>query len=279
MIAPATIRRFALEVLASGSTGNIRGFVNDVGELIKSAGAFPTREECQARGSRYDYYERGQLNPIDELNILETWWDLLVERVVTPGSNASNENLPFFRVTDFGQQYLKQREPHYYDSQGYLETLKAYCSDLDAVVAQYAIEGVQCFRRGLLFATAVMFGAASERAILSLLEAMAAAESDPRARKQMTDLIENPKMPTIFDTVQEKMVALIKGKALPYEVHQGGTEHLLSLLETVRVQRNDAVHPHAGKVSRTKVLMMVNSFPGALGFVNRLRTWFEAQTT
>jgi hypothetical protein len=62
---------------------------------------------------------------------------------------------------------------------------------------------------------------------------------------------------------------------IPYFVHEGFSEHLLSLYKMVRVQRNDAVHPAAGDVKKTKVFLTIQALPAVLGCTYRLIEWFS----
>lgn len=93
---------------------------------------------------------------------------------------------------------------------------------------------------------------------------------------RLTKLLEQPKLSEIFKTIQSRISEEIKVGNLPFSVHQGCTEHLLSLIEMIRVHRNEAVHPTAAKVDRQKVLIALQSFPEALRVVEGLRKWFTS---
>ena len=54
----------------------------------------------------------------------EVMWQLVMQGVVTPGMNASNPTLPFFRVTDYGQKVLEAERFVPHDPAGYLEELR-----------------------------------------------------------------------------------------------------------------------------------------------------------
>ena len=61
-----------------------------------------------------------------------------------------------------------------------------------------------------------------------------------------------------------------------YAVHQGCSEHLISLFEMIRVQRNDAVHPTVGDVNRDKVFLTIQTLPTAISCVYKLIEWFKS---
>jgi hypothetical protein len=48
-----------------------------------------------------------------------------------------------------------------------------------------------------------------------------------------------------------------------YAVHEGADRHLGSLLENIRVQRNDTGHPRIGNVNPISVRLAFSAFPAA----------------
>lgn len=86
-------------------------------------------------------------------------------------------------------------------------------------------------------------------------------------------MLERPRLPTIFQAIRETLSTLVESHTIPYSVHQGCNEHLLSLFEMVRVQRNDAVHPAAAVVNQTKVFLSLQTFPTALECIHGLADW------
>ena len=278
MIEKHILRALVLEVLSSTPKTQIVSAINDVERLVAEYGLFPSSDDCQRLGIDYKYYQHKTLNPTDKLTINEIIWDLILERIVTPGFDASNPNLPFFRLTKFGQDYISQSAPHYYDPQGYMEFLRNIVQNLDPVIEQYIFESLNCYRQQLFFASAVMIGAASEKAILLLLQAITDSMSNPSTKRKAAQLLDRPNLPEIFNMITKTLNPLIKAKIIPYSVHQGCTEHLMSLFEMIRVQRNDAIHPVCGQVDRTKVFLSLQTIPTALESINRLIEWFKSNS-
>ena len=202
-------------------------------------------------------------------------WDLIVERILTVGLNECNPGWPFVRLSEYGESVVKEGALPYYDPEEYGMVINSIVPAVDEVIKQYAIEGINCFRQRLFFASAVMFGAAAEKTILILFESIAKAETDHKIKAKLEKLLERPNLPEIFASIRDKLDALIKAKAIPYFVHEGSVEHLLSLFEIIRVQRNDAVHPDIGEVNKAKVFLVIQTFPGALEVVYRMIGWFN----
>ena len=278
MIEKHILRVLVLEVLAKTPQTQVVNTINDVERLVVEHDLFPSSDDCQRLSIDYRYYQQKQLHPNDKLTINEIIWDLILERIVTPGFDASNPNFPFFRLTEFGQDCISQSAPHYYDPEGYMEFLRNTVQNLDPIIEQYIFESLNCYRQQLFFASAVMLGAAAEKAILLLLQAITNSMSNTSSKRKAARLLDRPRLPDIFNTISETINTLIEANTIPYSIHRGSTEHLMSLFEMIRTQRNDAVHPICGQVDRTKVFLSLQTIPAALESINMLIEWFESNS-
>ena len=70
----------------------------------------------------------------------EVFWQLLIEGVVAPGMNSSNQNLPWFHVTDYGKKVLAAEAGHPHDEIGYLARVQTRVPKPDATVVAYLSE-------------------------------------------------------------------------------------------------------------------------------------------
>lgn len=278
MIEKRILRNLVLEVLKKTPKTQATSIINDVERLVRGKDLFPSKEECQRLNVDYHYYEQEELNPIDKFNVVEVVWDLIIERIISPGQDQSNVNFPFVSLTSFGKAVISESTPHYYDPDAYIGLLGEMVPNLDPVIEQYIFEGLNCFRSRLFFASTVMLGAAAEKAILLLLEAIAKSVGDQQKKKEVERLLDGARLPAIFDKIMETLTPLTKKDIIPYSIHQGCNEHLMSLFEMIRVQRNDAVHPVAGKVNRDKVFLSLQTLPVALQLVYHLIGWLDSNS-
>jgi hypothetical protein len=213
----------------------------------------------------------------EQVQVKRVLWDLAVERIVSWGTESNSDaGWPFFYVTPIGREYLAQTGPHFLAPDGYISYLRNLVPDVDEVVLQYVYEATRAFRAQLWFAAAVMLGAASERSVLNLLEAIIDHAAESKEKERLKKLLTQPRLGEIFKAIETAVTAEVKSGALAYSVHQGSTEHLLSLAEIIRVQRNEAVHPHAGTVDRQKIFLALQGFPVALEVLERVRRWFRS---
>ncbi len=258
MLQDDTIRRLVLETFHDESNTQYISVLRNVGKLAHSRGLI----------------DREHLPREDAVKANEIVWDLIVERIITLGIDSNNEEWPWLRLTEYGKSVIGEAGTALYDHGMYMERLESIVPQLDSVIKQYVIEGLRSFQRGLMFASAVMLGAAAEKAVLLLLESIAEYEKDLTKGLEIEQLLERPRLPTIFSLIRQEIDGLIASNTLPYAVHQGSTEHLLSLFEMIRVHRNEAVHPTVAQVNRNKLILVIQSFPAALELVYRLRGWF-----
>jgi len=107
------------------------------------------------------------------------------------------------------------------------------------------------------------FGAAQPRILAALLDAMVSALS----RIETT-------LNSLFRFVEKIVADAESARLIPYDVTEGSTRYLVSLIESIRVQRNDAVHPMNAQVSGNSVRLSFGSFPHALEKQEALRAWF-----
>ncbi len=184
-------------------------------------------------------------------------------------------------MTDIGNRWLESSSdciPE--DRQGYLSTLNTLVPTLDSVLYQYVGEALSTYEQNSLFASAVMIGAASERAIYLLMKSLHRAVNDPKEKEAIWKIIEEERsLPKMFRRLQDNINRAKKLKLIPYSVHEGADRHLFSLQDAIRVQRNEAVHPEAGgQVKREAVHLSLSAFPNACKKIYDLMNWFNNNT-
>lgn len=210
----------------------------------------------------------------------ETIWKMILDNIVIPvETNYSHANIENWglRITLYGKKFLDQAE-FYFDPDGYRALLRRSANPLDSIIEQYATEALKCFKQKLTFASAVMIGAAAEKAVLLLYEAIIESAEDPNTKTRLQKAMNGTaRMPTIYNTIEratekfQKTIEEFDPKAIECAVH-----HMKSFADMVRRQRNNAVHPVTADVDETLVLLSINTFPVALEITHRLRSFFDA---
>lgn len=116
-------------------------------------------EQLDTTGAGFDSYVEfnGGSKDYRRLAFLahEVCWELIIQGVLSPGLNASNPNLPFFHITDYGKKVLEADKYVPHDPAGYLELLASAVPKSDPTVVAYLSESLNCFTRGTQIAATV----------------------------------------------------------------------------------------------------------------------------
>ena len=187
-----------------------------------------------------------------------------------PGSSA----IEGFYVTERGAKWAALAEPVPEDSGVYMEHLHRRVPTLDVVIKEYVSEGLSAFVRGNDFSAAVMIGAAAEKAIYLLADSLKPALSNATKQTRLQELIDVERsLKKLFDFIISEIKSGVQRKIIPYAVHEGTEAHIGSLIDAIRVQRNDAVHPQNAKVTPDAVRLSYQAFPAAVEKIEKLRDW------
>jgi hypothetical protein len=206
----------------------------------------------------------------------EAFFYLFRNGFISPQPPSGYPNHPGFDRYDMtlrGLEWAKGNEPLPEDIAGYMKFLHDRIPNLDAVIEQYITDGLIAFERGAYFAAAVMLGAASEKALYLLAEAMVDALKSPKEKQTLEQHLKGRSLNPLLTFVRDAFERNRKVPNIPYD---GAIPHLMSMFEAVRTQRNDAVHPTTGQVSPDSVRLLTASFPYALSKCEELRVWLRA---
>lgn len=211
--------------------------------------------------------------------VSEAFFHLFHKGYIAPAAPDALLNPPrmhTFNVTRRGRAWFQSKEPLPEDAERYLNFLRERVPAIDPIIEQYVIEALTTFEREAYFASAVMLGAASEKELYLLAEAVLSAFKDPKKHSKLKSLLDRRKLLELFETVRDTIREAVAAKLLPYSDSEGSATHLMSLYEAVRVQRNDAVHPMNATVSEESVRLLLQAFPYSLSKSEELRAWFLA---
>src|ERR1700674_3108011 len=157
-------RGLIMQALREGGWNQVSGLTRVAGDIkARSQGINPNLRPGYEGGRRF--LERG-----DETLFVEVIWSLIIQGILVPGLDDSNQGWPFLRLTEYGRQCVEQERLLPHDPDGYLREFNRAVPGADQTIAEYVTESLQCYIHGLNRAAAVMLGAASEQAILLLIE-------------------------------------------------------------------------------------------------------------
>lgn len=176
----------------------------------------------------------------------------------------------WFRWTARGLAWIQDAQAVPEDTSAYMSYLKDRVSGLDAVVEQYVSEALVAFDRGADFASTVMVGAACEKILYLLAEAMLTALASSAEKTRLERAFGSRKISALADLLRE---TIEKNKQIPYSAKEGVGVYWSAMIEAIRLQRNDAVHPMNARASRDSVRLSLFALPAVIEGAERLRTW------
>jgi hypothetical protein len=100
------LRKLTLEAFRRSSETQFETLKRAVAELAVERGLLSTGS---MGGLQFTHHTEPQLAVQDQNLLQETVWDLIVERVLTPGIDAHNPQWPWLRMTERGKR-LADRE-------------------------------------------------------------------------------------------------------------------------------------------------------------------------
>lgn len=237
--------------------------------LEHSARAINQREGSQVNlgtGMAYQGADAA-LHPGDRDKILEIFWDLFRQGVITLGLNDNNPQWPWFRLSRFGEKEDARQPFRFHDTSSYIAMITKAAPDLLPSTKMYLDEAVAAFYSGCFLAATVMLGVAAEAEFLRLIDVAnangAIGRSFDQAKRERF--------------IRAKIEAFRKGlaphlKTLPGAATEDLDINLNAVQSIIRIARNEAGHPSgASAPSREQVYVNLQIFVHYADQVGRLR--------
>lgn len=263
------IRSLVLEVFKKQSSSQYLIVCNDVAELAVKKGIVPDVGQgvFMHVGGRYTLTDK------DQDKVREIIWNLVIEGVLTIGSNASNPAWPFMKITEYGYQVINSDIPVPHDPSGYFSRLKTDVPNVDELIITYLNESLMSYRIDLKLSSTIMLGCASEKALLLLIDSYINSIQDEAKRKVVYDKFKNKMIKRQFDEFIRAMTTI--KEQIPKEIEDGLNNVLFGIFEMIRNYRNDAGHPTGITISKEQVFANIQVFIPYLKKVYQLKEYFE----
>ncbi len=250
-------------------------FVDGLSIELDKAGAIRIE-----KGSGQVQFSYGGNFPLDLARTYEeVFWYLFHNGFILPmWSSFPGSVTPSTRYwrTARGAEWANGADPMPEDVRGYIGHLDLIAPNLDPIIRQYISEGLGSFNRQHYFSAAVMLGAASEREIYLLGSSMVPALQNPKHSADLVGLLGSRKLHSLLTFIGERLREVSAPvRRASRGLFDGGETHLASMFESIRVQRNEAVHPETGTVGERSIRMAYESFPNAIVKAEAIREWCD----
>lgn len=188
--------------------------------------------------------------------LLEVFWGLFREGIITLGADDSNREFPWFRLTGFGKKLIEGQEPYFFhDVSSYEAVIRTEVPNIDAVTLLYLKEAMQDFKSGCLLSASVMLGVAAEHTFMKLLETIESKGTHyatfRNVYEQRTVLRKLNKFKNILDQNQG---------ILPPPVKEDLDTNFMGITSVIRNFRNDSGHPTGKIIGREQCFVLLQLF-------------------
>jgi len=237
------LRPFVLDTLKNMSETQVLSLIDAVERRIVNLGHYANSAPWRYGGTVTEH----KMPKEDREKVREIINELIVEGIVGWGINELNPGPPHLKVTRHGQEVLEAGQVIPNDPDGYLKYLKAQVPNLDSTIDVYVAEALQAYLRGLMLASTVMLGGASEKAFLLLLESYTNAIHDNSRRQAFEKMTAGP-IKRKFDEFRIDLSG-VKG-LLPKPLADDLEIQLDGVFNLIRTCRNDVGHPTGRQIDR-----------------------------
>lgn len=242
------IRQAVIQILADSNDGSQYENLK-----LNLASSFEAEE---GRAKSRDFYSSSSLSNQDANLLLEVFWGLFREGIITLGINDSNREFPWFRVSEFGKKVLKNQDPYFFQDVATYESLvKSRISKIDSATLLYLKEAVQAFKSGCVLSSTVMIGVATEHSFLLLIETIEKNSIYSATFKKVYSERGILRKINAFKKILDGNSTL-----LPSNVKEDLDTQFTSVLTMIRNFRNESGHPSGKIVGREQCYILLQLF-------------------
>lgn len=268
------LRSFVLDTLRETKASQFVSFFNSVAYLVVQKGLISMNNSDSSFYSTSSY----ALDRRDCARVQNILWDLIVEGIIRPGLNdGTNNDLPFFHVTEKGEEILKHGVVTPYDPDGYIKRLVDDIKNLDIVIIAYLNECLSTFRIGSLLSSTITLGVASEKAFLLLIDACSNAMSDPNRKSRFIKDTQGKMIKRQYDEFMKLYQGKLRG-LFPGDINDDFETTVYGVFTMIRNYRNDAGHPTGRIAPREVVYANIQVFPTYLKKIYSTIQWLSGNS-
>lgn len=208
--------------------------------------------------------------------IMEVVWSLIAQGLAyIDYSQPAPENWQLC-LTESGSAAARDANINPDNSGDYLKQLKERIPSISDVVKQYACEAIMTYNARCYLSSAVMLGVASEAAFIEMASSFGKWLTESQ-RQKFFEILKNSKCNYIQKFAEfRKRIEPIRAK-LPEGLSEGMALTLDSVLDLLRIYRNDAGHPTGKKVSREDDFISLQMFVRYLEKLYAFKSFFDTE--
>lgn len=208
------------------------------------------------REGRIQHGNFGATYPLDGQDreiLLELFWDLFRQGIITLGLNDNNPAFPFFHPSKLGLQIAQGHSAYFFhDVSSYEDAIRQEVPDINDVTLLYLKEAMQAFRSGCMLSATVMLGVAVEHTFVLLLDVL---EGNAKHQKTFASVFTERTLLQKFNKFRNLLEPMLKG--LPTDIREDFDTHFAGILSVIRTFRNQSGHPTGKIIDREQTFVLL----------------------
>ena len=212
---------------------------------------------------------------VNTSNMIRAVWSLVSRGLIIIdflNINSANWDL---HLTPRGQKATLDGEINPDNLAKYTERLNSSVPEVSPTVRQYAEEALDCYNNRNYLASAVMLGVASEAAFLDMARAFGNWLPEGKERTNFVRSIENNKQIYLAKFSEFRKRIETHKSELPDDLSDGMALTFDSILDLLRIYRNDAGHPTGKQMSRDDSFINLEMFVRYLQKLYAFKSFFD----
>jgi hypothetical protein len=214
----------------------------------------------------------------DKHDIAEAVWGLLArQRIYIDHTGNKDPSYWFIRLTAAGKAAIADEDWNPENVARFLRRLRERPPVVEETVIMYAAEALRCYESECYLASAVMLGVASEAAFLDAAEACAGWLGG-KDGEHLAGVLSKPSTRLVarFQEFRKRLEPR-KGE-LPEELGDSMSLTLDSVLDAIRLTRNEAGHPTGKAMVREDQFIALQMFGRCVRRLYEMKAYFEPCT-
>jgi hypothetical protein len=196
------------------------------------------------------------LDPQDRESLLELFWDLFRQGIISLGMNDANREFPFFHLTRLGHQLAQGQEVYFFhDVSSYEAAIRRDVPAIDATTLVYLKEAMQAFRAGCMLSATVMLGVSVEHSFELLIEHL---ENHQTHKVTFAPVFSERGLLRRFNRF--RTIIDSKAQTLPGPIKEDLDTHFAGILSVMRTYRNESGHPTGKIIGREQTFVLLQLF-------------------
>lgn len=208
-------------------------------------------------------------------NVLGAVWSLISRGLIVIDYLNEKPINWYIDLTPKGRAAALDEEANPDNPSKYVQRLNTSVPEANSTVLQYAGEALDCYNNRNYLASAVMLGVASEAAFLDMARAFGNWLPEGKEKTNFVRIIENDKQIYLAKFSEFRKRIETHKSELPDDLSDGMALTFDSILDLLRIYRNDAGHPTGKQISRDDAFINLQMFVRYLQKLYAFKKYFE----